>query len=525
MDNRASRTLEGTAFASAPDDDAPKPLTDTPTADVVAAAVNGSTLAAERRIFVNRNLRFDLIRQIGFDMDYTLAPYQKREIEELSFRLTAEKLVEKLGYPREVLELPYDPTFVVRGLVVDKKRGNIFKMNAHNHVGRVYHGRRPLSKEERRAIYRNVKIRLSESKYHWIDTLFALPEAALYADIIDLMELKLGAQDVPYWKLFDDIRSMIDECHRDGSLKSIVKADLGRYIVADPLLPQTLHKLRSAGKRLFLLTNSLYDYTEAVMSFILDGKLAEYPSWRKFFDLIIVGASKPGFFTGQAAFRKVDALTGKVSEDPATRFERHGIYEGGSIENFESLLGEQGDAVLYVGDHIYGDIIRSKKDSLWRTALILEDLEEEIVRLRAHARTQADLIALEEHRATLDHEITTLKLQVYAIEQAIDDDPARSVEETTELHKARRELRTLFDRKRRDLRAVLRRREELAGEIERSYNRYWGSVFKEGDHNSRFGEQVEDYACIYTSRVSNFLSYSPNQYFRSPRHWMAHEKT
>ena len=71
-------------------------------------------------------------------------------------------------------------------------------------------------------LYRNVKIRLSAPKYHWIDTLFALPEAVLYADIIDLMELKLGVTRVPYWKLFDDIRASIDECHRDGSLKTIV---------------------------------------------------------------------------------------------------------------------------------------------------------------------------------------------------------------------------------------------------------------------------------------------------------------
>lgn len=491
--------------------------------DVVAATVQGSTLEQERRIFVNRNLRFDQVRQIGFDMDYTIAPYQKRQIEELSFRLTAEKLVHKLGYPKEILEIPYDPSFVVRGLVVDKKRGNIFKMNAHNHVGRVYHGRRALTKDERRELYRNVKIRLSAPKYHWIDTLFALPEAVLYADIIDLFELKLGMK-VSYWKLFDDIRAMIDECHRDGSLKTIVKADIARYIVADPLLPQTLHKLRSAGKKLFVLTNSLWDYTEAVMSFILNGKLAEYPNWRKFFDLIIVGAAKPLFFTGDSPFARVELSTGQVSVDPVTRFEKHGVYQGGSIERFESLLGERGDSILYVGDHIYGDIIRSKKDSLWRTALILEDLEEEIVLARSLHRTQSDLVALEEHRGRLDHEITTLKLKIYALEQAIDDRPDRSPEEVDELSRGRRSLRVMLDRKRRDLRAVIERRDELALEIERSYNPYWGSVFKEGADNSRFGEQVEDYACIYTSRVSNFLAYSPHQYFRAPRHWMSHEK-
>ena len=42
--------------------------------------------------------------------------------------------------------------------------------------------------------------------------------------------------------------------------------------------------------------------------------------------------------------------------------------------------------------------------------------------------------------------------------------------------------------------------------------------------SSRFGEQIEDYACIYTSRASNFLYYSPMEYFRSPRAAMPHER-
>jgi hypothetical protein len=46
---------------------------------------------------------------------------------------------------------------------------------------------------------------------------------------------------------------------------------------------------------------------------------------------------------------------------------------------------------------------------------------------------------------------------------------------------------------------------------------------KEENEESSFGSQVEDYACLYTSRVSNFLLYSPQQYFRSPRDEMAHE--
>ena len=42
---------------------------------------------------------------------------------------------------------------------------------------------------------------------------------------------------------------------------------------------------------------------------------------------------------------------------------------------------------------------------------------------------------------------------------------------------------------------------------------------------SLFAKQIKDYACVYTSRVSNFLYYSPVQYFRSPPNLMPHERT
>ena len=34
--------------------------------------------------------------------------------------------------------------------------------------------------------------------------------------------------------------------------------------------------------------------------------------------------------------------------------------------------------VLYVGDHIYGDILRSKKTLGWRTMLVVPELETEL---------------------------------------------------------------------------------------------------------------------------------------------------
>ena len=65
--------------------------------------------------------------------------------------------------------------------------------------------------------------------------------------------------------------------------------------------------------------------------------------------------------------------------------------------------------------------------------------------------------------------------------------------------------------------------DSLEQRLDRAYNPHWGSLLREGNENSRFGEQVNDYADLYTSRVSNFSPYSPLRYFRAPRRPMPHE--
>jgi 5'-nucleotidase len=157
-----------------------------------------------RQIFVNRNLRMDKVEAVGFDMDYTVAMYHLQRLETLAFRMTLARMIDARGYPATIGALQYDPEFVIRGLVVDKLHGNIFKMDRHNHVGRVYHGHRPLPEEERRRLYRGEKVHLSSPRFAWIDTLFALPEACLFAGVIELLEAQ--GTTVDYTKLFDDIR-------------------------------------------------------------------------------------------------------------------------------------------------------------------------------------------------------------------------------------------------------------------------------------------------------------------------------
>jgi hypothetical protein len=50
------------------------------------------------------------------------------------------KLVKVFGYPPSLYQLEFDYAFMVRGLIVDKKRGNVIKVDRHKYVKIAYHG-------------------------------------------------------------------------------------------------------------------------------------------------------------------------------------------------------------------------------------------------------------------------------------------------------------------------------------------------------------------------------------------------
>ena len=61
----------------------------------------------------------------------------------------------------------------------------------------------------------------------------------------------------------------------------------------DPRLPKLLEALRASGRKLFLATNSLWDYTHVVMNFLLAGRTGAQKNmdWLEYFDAVITGAA------------------------------------------------------------------------------------------------------------------------------------------------------------------------------------------------------------------------------------------
>ncbi len=486
----------------------------------ILPTVEAWSIPLERRVFVNRGLRLADVDWIGFDMDYTLAIYDQKEMDLLQIQATLPRLVAR-GYPALLLELDYDFRFPIRGLMVDKKLGNVLKMDRYKVVQKAWHGLTRLDKEQVRETYYSTKLRLLPARYHWVDTLYALAEVTMYSTIVDAMERRGLALDPT--RLFTDIRESIDEAHRDGTILDAVAGDLPRYVARDPELATALHKWRSAGKRLFLLTNSRGSYTEKVMSYLLDGAMAEYPSWRHFFDVVVVAAGKPAFFQERHPMWERDAAG--EARPAALHVERGKVFEGGNLADLERLLDTSGDRVLYVGDHIYGDILRSKKESAWRTAMIIQEMVDETRALSASRGDIARVTELEQLREQAEEELRFLQSRFKELTRQIDALRAGKVGMVAAavLDAERARVKRRLER----VRGVLRQTEAEVSRLETAldlrFHRCWGSLMKEAVELSSFGSQVEEYACVYTSRVSNFGLYSPLHHFRSPRDTMPHE--
>lgn len=469
--------------------------------------------ALPQRIFVNRALRLGSIQVIGFDLDWTLADYDRLPMEQLAFELTRQRLVDAHGYPETVLQAEFRPDFPRRGLLIDKETGAIVKMNRHFYVGRAFLGRRKLSARERNRLFRVDPIHPDQPRFYRADTLFELPELNLFAELVELGsrgQIELDS----FEKLFVDIRSAIDAIHRDGTLKSRILAQLDRYLPKDPQILLALERLRLPGRKLLLLTNSEWFYTKELCAHLFEGVLPDVHDWRELFDLVVCSTRKPTFFREQNPFVEIDAEGRPLGEHEVPSFGR--IYQGGNREGLMKLLRCAGERVLYVGDHIYGDVVASKKQSTWRTALIVRELEDELERRGSLEHDYRHLEALKYEIAAMGHRMDAVRdeMDLYAKLAA----SGAEIDEF-EVDKARSEFESL-EEEHRALRQLAASRQER---ISTRYNPLWGSLFKQGGNKSLFGAQIDDFACIYTSHVRNFSAYGSTHYFRVLSDPMMHE--
>eukprot|EP00741_Cyanophora_paradoxa_P008724 tig00001373_g8446.t1 len=636
------------------------------------------------RVFVNREVRLDRIKFYGFDMDYTLAVYNSPAYEALAYDLAIERLISS-GYPAELRAMKYDASFPIRGLFLDKRLGNLLKVDAFGGILVCVHGRALVSKEQLREWYptRTVQDDQIGRRFWLLDTLFTLPEACLYADLVQFFEelgvrsreagpaaaaqapapaapaeapgasasptpavpvpprpriqreLSLSASpahaipealaatlasrraspfppphpgpgpaapeprpppapagsprgagagqgpmrsppvsiqfglggapapvpeegegeegdssgdealgvqqlasesvQISYANLFQDVRAAMEHLHASGLLKEHTVKDLPKYVRKDGRLPLFLRRLRSSGAKVFLLTNSEYDYTHKIMAYMLGdyppppeeyaaavaagtgrrkrpgrsrttsedgsdptqaGAPPAVPSpsdpavWISYFDIVIVNARKPLFFKEGTSLRQVDTSTGRLMLSAVSGPLALGrVYSGGSLDMFRELTGARGHEVLYIGDHIFADILKSRKTSSWRTLLIVRELDAEIASWRAGRSKYIHLLNLEHIRA-----------EVY---RELDSSATRAP----------------------DISSLLRHIRHTQEALDHTFNAWFGGLFRSGSKQTFFSMQVQRYADLYASDFLHLMEYPLFYFFSLLPAFLPHEHT
>ncbi|XP_078095629.1 cytosolic purine 5'-nucleotidase-like isoform X2 [Mustelus asterias] len=453
----------------------------------------------QHRVFVNRSLALEKIKCFGFDMDYTLAVYRSPEYEELGFQLMINHLV-SIGYPQELHLYTYDPTFPTRGLVFDTLYGNLLKVDSHGNILVCAHGFRFLKGAEILEQYTNKFIQRDDmERFYILNTLFNLAETYLYACLVDFFikcskytscetGFKHGDLFMSYRNMFQDVRDTMDFVHDSGILKKKTLGNLERYVMKDPRLPLLLSRMKEVGK-VFLATNSDYSYTDAIMKYLLDFPCGPKCSWHSYFDLIVVDTRKPLFFGEGTVLRQVDTESGKLRIGTYTGPLQHGIvYSGGSSDMICDLLRVKGKEILYIGDHIFGDILKSKKRQGWRTFLVVPELAHEL-------RVWTEKSALFE-------ELRNLDIFVADLYKHLDS----SSNEYPDISSIRKQIKA------------------VTHEMDMCYGKM-GSLLRCGSRQTLFASQLMRYADLYAASCINLLYYPFSYQFRAPPILMPHEST
>eukprot|EP00980_Cylindrotheca_fusiformis_P014606 scaffold3956_cov99-Cylindrotheca_fusiformis.AAC.3 len=280
-----------------------------------------------------------------------------------------------------------------------------------------------------------------------------------------------------------------------------------------------LRRCKDQGTKLFLLTNSFWEYTSTAMNYLyheqrVDDELQKRNEWVE----LIAGSCKPAFMLDpylqlfrvnmqDGSLKNTDGVyeIDALGPDGAKKFLEQGkVFQGGNWQHLHKMLGiRSGDEIMYVGDHLYADVLRSKRTLGWRSMFIMPELEDEL-------RVFAETLPLRNQIAGLRQLREELVIAAEGIRRTEDEtDP-----------KTQRILEEIEE----DDSTIKRTLSTLAEQWHSAFHPVWGAMFNAGYQDSRFAFYVENYACLYTSRASNIGLSSTKRSYRTTMEMVPHDR-
>lgn len=452
------------------------------------------------KVFANRILNLKKIKYVGLDMDHTLIRYNSKNFEQLVYQYVIEDLIINKGYPETLRSLTFNFEDAIRGLVIDSKNGNILKVSRYGAIRQSCHGTKPIDFSEQKNFYRSTYVDLNDPNYMVIDTSFSIAFCLLYAQLVDLKDENPQTY-FNYDAIASDVLSSVDQVHAEGKLKKYIADHLSDYVIKDKEVVAGIKRYLKHGKKIFIVTNSDYYYTRTLLEYAINPFLDKGESWRDLFEYVITLADKPRFFYDRIRFLSIDPDTGLMSNYSGKI--TPGIYQGGNATQFSNDLGLIGEDILYVGDHIYGDILRLKKHCNWRTALVVDELGKEIDAQKKTLPIEKEIsVAMSKKQIFEDRHI-----QLH--DQKINDQTNQYDAELKAVHEEIMQLDGHIA--------------QLIKTLLSHFNAKWGRVFRVGAEESYFAYQVERFACIYMEKLADLFDHSPYTYFRPKRRLLPHD--
>jgi hypothetical protein len=243
--------------------------------------------------------------------------------------------------------------------------------------------------------------------------------------------------------------------------------------------------LKDKGKKLFLLTNSPYNFVDGGMRFLMEESFGFGDSWRELFDVVIAKANKPEFYTSEHPFRCYDSERDNLAFTKVDAFDPKKVYYHGCLKSFLEITKWHGPEVIYFGDHLFSDL-RGPSKAGWRTAAIIHELEREIQIQNddSYRFEQAKFHIIQELLGRF-HATVSNNQRSEACQSLLD-----------ELNNARQRARDT---------------------MKQMFNRSFGATFvTDTGQESAFSYHIHQYADVYTSKPENFLLYRPEAWLHVP---------
>ncbi|XP_026683088.1 5'-nucleotidase domain-containing protein 3 isoform X1 [Diaphorina citri] len=308
--------------------------------------------------------------------------------------------------------------------------------------------------------------------------LFSVPEMSLLCNIAEYFERNQISYNPEI--LFNDVKTSVGMGH--PLMHSLVIENTAEYLEKDPKLRIFFDRLREHKKKLFLITNSPYKFVNAGMSLVLGD------DWEEFFDVIIVQARKPMFFTDESRpIRIYDRETNTMLWDKVTELKKGTIYFEGTVKQLMAMTKWKGEDLLYFGDHPYSDLADVTLEHGWRTGAIINELNHEI--------------------DTLNNEDFKKNCSWLAILTQLIEDQQDSQEPGASETLKKWEVE----------------RDSIRKQLKTVFNPQFGSVFRTHNNPTYFSRRLFRFADIYTSQMSNLLEHSITHTYYPRRGVMPHE--